>query len=441
LSAYITNANFDLYSLASVADHIYMSDTGSISMEGYAVGVGFVKGLLDKLGVGVRELRYLDYKTAAESYTRTDMSEANRVQYGAYLDDIYSTTCSSITSSRPSLQGTLDKAINQGFLYSPHEAKFACLVDEVGFPADDTRQWFFYGASPQALTDGALGEYSPRARAGGRTPVIAIVNASGGTEMDSGMKAGTVAAAITDLDARPNVKAIIVRMDSPGGSVDPADLVADAIKRCEKPVVVSMLDTAASGGYWASVYADHIMATPYTLTGSIGVIGTWYYDNGLNDKLGLTLDTLTRGAHADLLTGIIFPHRDLTAEEEARYRVNILALYDVFLSRVADGRGMTIHDVFGLAQGRVYSGLDAVDNGLVDSLGGLSDAMAVAKDLAGLPPDAKVVYKEYPERTFYEEMLEGLLSAELRAELQTAAQSNGQGRAVLPLDLRFGGVR
>jgi protease-4 len=168
---------------------------------------------------------------------------------------------------------------------------------------------------------------------------------------------------------------------------------------------------AASGGYWASMTASHIVASPVTYTGSIGVIGSWFYDKGLNSKLGLTVDTMQRGDHADLITGIILPHRDLTPAEEARYQNYILDLYGDFTARVAANRGMDIERVEAVAQGRVYSGLGALNAGLIDSIGGLDDAVRIARELAKIPDSRKVVYDEYPKQKFFDKILDRVFAS------------------------------
>jgi protease-4 len=157
--------------------------------------------------------------------------------------------------------------------------------------------------------------------------------------------------------------------------------------------------------------ASRIVATPVTLTGSIGVIASWFYDNGLNSKLGFSVDTIQRGAHADMMTGMILPRRDLKTEEEVRYKAYILDLYADFCSRVAANRNMDIERVESLAQGRVYSGLGALNAGLIDSLGGIDDALQIARELANIPGNRKIAIMEYPKPKFMDKLLEQLLSA------------------------------
>jgi protease-4 len=246
-----------------------------------------------------------------------------------------------------------------------------------------------------------------------RPPVIAVIYANGVTDMERGIAAKALARTIAEVSEKRRVKALVIRINSPGGSAEAADYVAEAIKNAKAriPVVVSMGGVAASGGYWASMTASHIVASPVTYTGSIGVIGSWFYDKGLNSKLGLTVDTMQRGNHADLMTGIILPHRNLTSAEEARYRAYILDLYGDFTARVAANRNMDIERVEAVAQGRVYSGLGALNAGLIDSIGGLDDAVRIARELARIPDSRKVSYDEYPKQKFFDKMLDHMVAS------------------------------
>jgi protease-4 len=265
-----------------------------------------------------------------------------------------------------------------------------------------------------------------------RPPVIAVIYASGVSDMERGIAAKELARTIDEVSRKGRVKALVLRIDSPGGSAVAADYVAEAIKSAKWriPVVVSMGSVAASGGYWVSMYASHILAYPITLTGSIGVIGSWFYDKGLNSKLGLTVDTMQRGVHADLLSGIILPARDLSPAEEARYQKYILDLYGDFTAKVAAGRGMDINRVEAVAQGRVFSGLEALNVGLIDSIGGLDDAVRIARELAGIPENKQVLFREYPKPKFFDKMMEQLLTSGIFKGRSNSATSPATAAAV-----------
>jgi protease-4 len=296
-------------------------------------------------------------------------------------------------------------------------------------------------------------------------PEIAVVHAKGNRDLDQGMGARSIAKTIRELADKSRVKALVVRIDSPGGSAVAADYVAEAIQEVKEeiPVVVSLGQVAASGGYWAAMYASHITSSPYTLTGSSGVIGGWFFDKGLNAKLGLGVETLNRGEHADLVAGAILPKRDLHDDEEAQFRRALLALYGDFVKKAAKGRSKTDEDLEKMAQGRVYSGFQAQQLGLIDSLGGYLDALDTAKKLAEIPASKKVLVREYPKPKFIETIMArffasgmenarqsispGLLAAfapfaigknaELAhalEDLQYRISKNGQAMPILPLN-------
>ncbi|MCL1931666.1 MAG: S49 family peptidase, partial [Treponema sp.] len=375
--AFISAADLDLYCLATVADKIIMDEQGTLSLLGYAWGRGYVQHSLEKLGVGARELRYLEYKSAAETYTRDSLSDADRRQYGAVLDDIMTITRDTVSKARSWSADEFNAIINNEFMFSAKSALARGLVDYIGRKdavvnaikettgREKVETFALYGDYDSSLSAGKYAYRPVKARWMSRPPVIAVIYANGVTDMERGIAAKNLARTIREVSEKNRVKALVIRINSPGGSAEAADYVAEAIKKAKEqiPVVVSMGGVAASGGYWVSMTASHIVASPVTLTGSIGVIGSWFYDKGLNSKLGLTVDTMQRGDHADLLTGIILPHRDLTPAEEARYRTYILDVYGDFTARVAANRNMDIERVEAAAQGRVYSGLGALNAG------------------------------------------------------------------------------
>ena len=438
ICAFISGADLDLYCLASVADKIVMDEQGTLSITGYAWGRLYARRALEKLGIGVRELRYLEYKSAAEMFTRESISEADRRQYGEWLDDIFAFTRDTIIQTRSWTAEDFDTILNNEFLYSAKSARERGLVDRTGREAAiaealnelenaEVKHFVLYGDPGSSLME-HKSFYGPGKTGGlfSRPPVIALVYANGQTDMERGMAARELSRTIRELSERKRIKAIVVRINSPGGSAEAADYIAEAVKyaKARMPVVVSMGSVAASGGYWAGMYASHITASPYTLTGSIGVIGSWFYDNGLNGKLGLGVDSLQRGEHADLLTGMFLSRRDLSAAEEARYRAYILDLYGDFTAKVAVGRNMDLAKVEAAAQGRVYSGRAALNAGLIDSIGGLSDAIHIARSLAKIPENKKVLYSEYPKPKFIDKVLEWLPLAAIFGKRAAAGGSD-----------------
>jgi protease-4 len=425
ICAFISSADLDLYCLATVADKIVMDDLGGMMILGYVWGRGYFQHSLEKLGIGARELRYLEYKSAVETYTRDSLSDADRRQYGEVLDDIMNLTRDTVTKARSWSYDEFNAIINNEYLFSAKGALDRGLVDYIGrkesvlnafreiTDSDEVGNIVVFG-DPETSLSGSKSPYRPgRPSRFSRPPVIAVIYASGVSDMERGIAAKELSRTIDEVSRKGRVKALVLRIDSPGGSAVAADYVAEAIKSAKRriPVVVSMGSVAASGGYWVSMYASHILASPITLTGSIGVIGSWFYDKGLNSKLGITIDTMQRGVHADLLSGLILPARDLSPEEEARYQKYILDLYSDFTAKVATGRSMDINKVEAVAQGRVFSGLGALNVGLIDSIGGLDDAVRIARELAGIPENKQVLYREYPKPKFFDKMMEQLLTS------------------------------
>jgi len=454
ICAFISSADLDLYSLATVADKIVMDEQGLLMLLGYSWSRGYAQHSLEKLGVGFRELRYMEYKTAAETFSRDSISEADRKQYGEILDDIMNVTKNTITKARSWTNEEFDSIINNYMMLSAKSALEFGLVDYTGRNESvlealeeisdgiEIKNFVVYGNQNTSLTKSKTA-YTPNRSSGFLSPVIAIINANGMTDMEYGMAAGNLANTIREVSEQRRVKAIVIRMNSPGGSAEAADYITEAISDARKkiPVVVSMGSVAASGGYWAGMSANHVLATPVTLTGSIGVIGSWYYDKGLSGKLGLSVETIQRGKHADLFTGIILPHRDLNQAEEARFREYILDTYSDFTSKVAYYRGMEIERVEELAQGRVYSGIGAYNAGLIDGIGGLDDAIRIARILADIPEGKRVVHSEFPKPKFMDNLLERILSMQVFSARKKETNASFAADLLFPLplleDLRF----
>jgi protease-4 len=461
IAAYFDNAGFDLYSLVSVADKVIMDAAGSLEFSGYAWGRFYVKDTLGKLGVGFRELRYMEYKSANEMFSRSSLSEADRVQYGAYLDEIFTLTKDAIMKGRSLSEEAFNAITGGAFILSAGEAVARGLVDaegreeaiagairELEAPAAEALEKevtirYAVSGGLSLMTRGKRGaRYVPPKPKGFGKAEIAIIYAAGHTDLDEGMAARSLARTILETAEKPAVKALVIRVDSPGGSAVAADYIAAAIREVkkEKPVVVSMGSVAASGGYWAAMYSGHIMASPYTLTGSIGVIAGWFFDQGLNGKLGVNTDVIARGEHADLFSGFVIPRRDMDEAEEGTLKKHILDMYAGFVKQAAECRGMTAEALEPLARGRVYSGQEAVRLGLADSTGGLLEALETAKSLAKIPGRRKIIIREYPKPTFRESLMARFFSA-VPPGSALGGLGDAAGSLLLPLkdweDLRF----
>lgn len=405
---YADRLNIDGYHLASVADKIVLDPIGNITLEGYLLGRTYYKNALEKLGIGFTELRYFKYKSAAESYALDKMSEADREQRERLVEEFYRIAKSDICESRNISNEKFDQLVNKYALFSAEEALKHNLVDSLGRWDTVNEIIKSYNSNKTNFVSSNSLEifHLPEDNYWGNKPVIAIIYAIGGTQLDEGIKARSLVKYVQSAVNNSRVKAIVLRVDSPGGDGLASDLIAQELKKAKgkKPIIVSQGVVAASGGYWLSMYADTIVAAPNTITGSIGVIGMWIYSKELKDKLGLSTDYVKVGRFADLpfgatlpLIGVTIPDRDLTEVELNKAETSIKNMYRDFVSKVAEGRNKSFEEIDKIAEGRVWSGADGVKNGLVDVLGGLDMAINIAVEKAGLTNQPfKVI--EMPER-------------------------------------------
>lgn len=391
------------YYLASAADIVMMHPYGSFELIGMASTTPFFKGLLDRLDVRVEAIRptVCKYKSAVEPYILDKMSPANREQMQALTDSMWEVFVGDIAASR-NLDTERIKAIAAKLEVSlADEAKQAGLVDVVCYEDKAVEQMLALGASESydhRLNRISLGDYV--AKCGeplsasvdmmpiSSKPTVALIYAEGqivdgAMEVEGYVYGSTLAEKLQRARYDENTKAVVLRVNSPGGSAIASDIVwreMELLQR-EKPVVVSMGDMAASGGYYISAPADYIFADRFTLTGSIGVFGMIPdLSKALKNKLGISFDAVGTSESA---AGLGFA-RGLTAEERAMFMRGVDNVYEVFTSKVAEGRNMAIDDVLEIAEGRVWSGAMATDIGLVDSYGGLTEAIAKAADMADL---------------------------------------------------------
>ena len=398
------------YYLASVADHLTLDPMGNIVLPGYALSRSYLKGTLEKMGLGFQEFRYFKYKSAMETYSRENMSEADREQRQRVVDVLYETVREGVTDSRNVSAAEFDRTIDEKTILSPNEALALGLVDAIS-------RW---NQLPAALhmQDARLYPIPPTESyrkfwddQWGQPAKIAVVYAVGPCAMDSGIKGRKTSEYMRRLAADPHVAAVVLRSDSPGGDPLPSDLVADAVrilKKAGKPVVVSQGDVAASGGYWISMDGSEVLTTPLTITGSIGVIGGWVWDDGLTEKVGITSEVVQRGKRADLFATVNLPflggipRRPLDEQELARIKELILESYGKFIAAVASGRGLSTEAVEEIAQGRVWMGGDAIEIGLCDRFGSLDDAIGLAREMAGIDDWKEIQITEYPPRPWIE---------------------------------------
>jgi protease-4 len=403
LVVFVDEANQTTYYLASVADRIVMDPEGTLLMPGYVLGRTYLASMLEKLGVGFEEFRFLKYKSAVENYARHNMSDADREQRQALVDEFYDQYRDDVAKSRGVSNATVDRWINDMGVFTSSKAMENKLVDELG-RWDEVKESVkklegkgqaFVGAT--ALAD----RWFPSKR-WGEPAKIAVVYAIGACEMDSGINARRLEKILRGLRDRSDVKAVVVRVDSPGGSPMASDVVAGQMRELmkRKPVVVSQGDVAASGGYWISMCSHQIIAEPTSITGSIGVIAGWAWDKGLGKKTGMEGDFVKKGEHADAFFSlrppylpIAIPARAVNDDERKVVLDTMKELYARFVSSVAKNRKMDEAKVESLAQGRAWTGEDAKQNGLVDRIGGLQDAIMLAREMAGIqhPEDAELI--------------------------------------------------
>jgi len=407
---HLDRAGMLLYALAGVADRLTLDPEGMLDLHGIDLSRTYMRGLLDKLGLGFTALQYFDHKTAVEVLSRHDMSDADREQRGRIVDVVYEWLRTASCYNTDLFEADYDEIVDENVLIYADEAVALGLADDVA-RWHDLGDWLANQHNAALVAPDASLLLTHTDERWGRPPTVAVVYAVGVCDMDKGIKGRATSAYLRGLAADRDVAAVVLRADSPGGDPLPSDLVAEAItllRQAGKPVIVSQGDVAASGSYWISMNATEILTTPLTITGSIGVISGWLWDETLHESAGLNTDGVSRGAHADIFRsvrypiGLAVPHRDMTEQEYDMARDRILTMYDRFVKAVAAGRNLDEDRVRELGGGRVWMGEDAVERGLCDGVGGLIDAIARARLLAGIDPADEVLLREYPRRPLLE---------------------------------------
>jgi protease-4 len=447
---YLESAGDLDYSVASAADRVYAAPQAVLAVNGFSATALFAGAGLDKLGVKAEFVRVGAYKTAPDVFTRRDMSSEQREVVNALLDDVFGRYVRRVTQARHLDEEKFRRLLDRG-LQTPQEAQAQGLVDglvyrdqleeEVGKLAGGHVAFEQVGTQPPSVR-------SPRWTP---PPTVAVVRVEGDIARGEGgadllglvevAGSESIARRIHRLADDPSVKAIVVRIDSPGGDGSASELIWRELQRARKekgkPVVASMGDVAASGGYYVAVAADEIYAEPSTVTGSIGVFVGKFDLEELYRELGLKLVTNKRGKSADLFSTA----RALTDEERRTLQGWVEAFYGQFVDRVAEGRRLPRQRVDELGRGRVWTGQQALERGLVDKMGGLRDAIDAAKVRAGLPPDEPVSLDDegklevsfLPAFQLLPGSLRPLSARALRA--LSLLGEPGTLRAVLPFDL------
>jgi protease IV len=406
--------------LVSVADKIYLNPYGVVEFAGLNTELLFLKNMLEKLNIEVQVFYAGKYKSATEPFRYDKMSEPNREQVTAYLNGIYNHYLEKISESRKIPKSTLDSIADNLLIRRSEDALAYKMVDELAYydvVLEDlkTRTGKKEEDKLSAVNINKYDKAPDSKKEEYKGDKIAVVYAEGdivdGKGEESNIGSERVSKLIRKVRQDKNVKALVLRVNSPGGSALASEVILREVELTKKkmPVIVSMGNVAASGGYYISCYADTIVAQPNTITGSIGVFGLIPNMKGFfNNHLGITFDNVKTGKYSDLGTMV----KPLTNEEKYIVQQGVDTIYYKFKSRVAVGRNMSLDEVDSVAQGRVWTGVQAKEIGLVDVLGGMDEAIAIAVYKAGIK-DYRI--KEYPEK---EDPIEKLLKS-LTGEAET----------------------
>jgi protease-4 len=453
--AYVTFPSMRSYYLASACDAVLIHPAGTLSLTGVSQSVTFYKGAMDRLGVQLDLVRAGAYKGAMEPFVMTEQSPAVRANKNQLLDDVFGRVTSAIAADRTRAGHAMDAAVVRSLVdrgvFVAGQAVMAGLVDGIAAEGDLEATLALALRRSVPLRDADASPEQPIAWPGRRVAVLFVdgtIVDGPSTELPLGMGAfagsDTLAAALERCRLDPSVRAIVLRVNSPGGSAFASDVLAREIKHVRaagKPIVVSMGDLAASGGYYISAPADVIYAEPSTLSGSIGVFGYKVDVQKLLANLGVNVEVYRRGAHADLLSA----YRPWTDAERALAADEIHHLYGLFLQTVAEGRarqGLTIARVDAIGEGHVWTGALAAPLGLVDRMGGVSAAIDEAARLGGVP----LANDEMPDLLLLPPEEKGLLhqvakAASAVAEAAQATDEQPTGPAPEPARLLNGDLR
>ena len=405
--AYADSYSQTNYYIASVADKMFFNPVGSLAWDGLSAQKEYYTRLFEKIGIEMQILKVGTFKSAVEPYFRTSMSEADRKQTEQYLGGIWSEMKAAVGQSRQIATEQLHAYADECMSLQPQEKYLTYnFVDSLVYVQEmDSILRTYAGTkdykqlSNSKMTNVERSENEAKDK-------VAVLYAEGAIS-DAGAEGiveGKILKTIKKIYKDDDVKAVVFRVNSPGGSADASEQIWHAMKMLQDkglPVVVSMGDYAASGGYYISCNADYIYAEPTTLTGSIGIFGTVPNINKLREKVGLDIDGVSTNKHSALNVNAIY--RGMNPQETALMQNMVERGYDLFTRRCADGRGMSQDEIKKIGEGRVWLGKDAIEIGLVDSLGNINDAIAKAVELAELGDYQLVSYPE--KKDPFEEML------------------------------------
>ncbi len=411
--AYLEYGGDREYYLASAADRVFLLPSSPLDLRGLATYQVFLRGTLDKVGAYPDMHHIGDYKTAMNQLTEKGYTRAHKEMDESLNRDLYEQLVRGIAGGRKKSEDDVRKLVDQG-PFLPEDALRAGLIDDVAYE-DQVEEKLKHGDRLRKIDGDDYARVSGGAFGLNRGPRIGVIYASGtitsgrsGFDPLSGTALGsdTLIDAIRQARRDSSLRAIVLRIDSPGGSAAASDaiwreLMVARNERTDRPIVASMSDLAASGGYYIAMPAQVIVAQPATLTGSIGIFGGKIVTGGIYEKLGAHIESTSIGKNAELDS----PIRPFNPEELKKVQEQLQSFYDGFVEKVAQSRHTTPEKIDAIAQGRVWTGRQARQNGLVDELGGLDAAVAIAKQRAKLAADAEVELVVFPPRKSFYELL------------------------------------
>ncbi len=386
--AYCENFGNASYYLASVADKIILDPASESMITGVGSQMIFLKDLLDALGVDVQLIRHGKYKSAGEMFVRSSASPENRLQNEAMINSLWNTMSSQIAASRGFSQDEFNRWVENLEMCHPDEYKAKGLIDEIWYK-DQVDKYLCQQNGVRRIQEVGfvkINKYATKIKKGSRKNKIAVIYADGeivNSGSDADIVGSKLANTIRKVREDKKVKAVVFRVNSPGGSAQASEAIRHELEllRAEKPVIASYGDYAASGGYWISAQSDYIFSDESTITGSIGVFGMVpSVGDAIRKNVKVNIESVGSSSHSDMMNGM----RKLDENEVAYVQKQIEKIYDDFTSLVADGRGISKDSVDAIGQGRVWTGADALNIGLVDTLGGLYDAINYAAARVGL---------------------------------------------------------
>jgi protease IV len=430
--AYLEYGGDREYYLATAADKVFLMPSSPLDLTGVATYELFLRGTLDKIGA-YPDLHHVgQYKTAVNTFTEKGYTPAHKEMDEALTRDLYDQLVRGIADGRKKNEAEMRTILDNG-PFLPEDALHAGLIDDVAYE-DQVDEKLRAGERRSQIDSDGYARISTASVGLDRGPRIAVIHVAGaitggksGFDPLNGAAAGsdTLVEYIRRARRDSTVRAIVLRIDSPGGSATASDAIWRELmiarqERADRPLIASMSDLAASGGYYVAMPAQVIVAQPSTLTGSIGIFGGKVVTGGVYEKLGARIESTSMGRHAELNS----PARPYNPGELKKLQEQLQSFYDQFVEKVADARHSTPEKIDAIAQGRVWTGRQAKQNGLVDQLGGLDQAIAVAKQRAKIPAESGVEIVVYPPRKSFYEILTDEFSGSSESQMAAFVAAN-----------------